>query len=377
MTVPINVLITRDELMSLGRQVGGQPTAISPFSKVDSIDTTQRVPSAALVNAAGRIRADVLPAFNTLVSAQSLGLVAYSGENANFEASVYYSVQNATQPAALLLSNDGIKLQSPPQITNWVNMLGQFIGESIVKPVEFELELDNLETWILFGVIDTVRRQIMKGLAENNNSESFLLSVKEIAENQKDENLQWLSAYFAAANEFSEVNEAEILSSMQALAQKGLITFDNTQITPSEKLIEIAATFLTLEGHLRLQASTLDDENEIANTLIWGVQGRGNALLMWTPDENGVNIFSMSSAQAMIIIGSLLEAPASQFTDISLPKESTPQPVANIPAPTKNIPVAPPKKKRNTLKIVLVLGGIILICVCLAFFAYALAYGLI
>ncbi|MCJ7436026.1 MAG: hypothetical protein MUO77_21320 [Anaerolineales bacterium] len=372
MTSSLNVLVTRDELLYLSKRTAGQPTAISPFAKMQNVEAVQRVPSAALANPDGSVRAEVTPALDTLTKAQSLGFVSYSGGEAGFEASVYYPA--AGQPAALMVNQDGYRLQSPPYIADWITTLGQLVGESIVKSVEVEWELDIQEAWILFGIIDGARRQILKRLAENNRPETILIPVGEIAQNLKGENPQWLAPYFAASHELPEMNESETLAILQTLAQKGLATIDGEKIKPSDKLIETASAFLTLEGHLRLQASVLNDEFTAANTLIWGVQGRGKAVLMWTSDKQGVSIFSVSPAQAMVIIGSVLEAPAAQFTDAALPKAPaapTSMPAAKIQTPVENIPAADSPKASRKRKILIILG-IVFICACLAFGAFAL-----
>ncbi len=377
MTSPIDVLISRDELMFLGQQLGGQHSAISPFIQGQAVPDLQQALSPTLVNPDGSLKQDVYPAFKTLATAQSYGLVVYSGEDANFEAGLYYPPQGTGHPAALMLSNEGLRLQSPPHITNWVNTLGQFVGESVVKPVEFEMELAIQEAWLLFAVIDCTRRQIMKSMAEDGNLEQISIPVDDVVKTLTNDNLQWLSAYFAAAHEHPQPDESSVPSIIQTLDAKSLLSYDGNRITPTEKTVELAATFLTIDGHVRLQAATLDNRHQPINSLIWGVQGRGNAFLMWTPDETGVSIFCLSSAQTMVIISSLLEDPAAQFTEGALPLAPAASQAA-APRPDENAPAeySPPKKrKRKWWRIVMIVLAFLVVCYLLAFIADWIYWG--
>ena len=375
MPTAINTLITKEELLYLGQKMNGQASPISPFFNLQAEDGTQRMPSAALVNADGSLRQEIAPVFQTLHSAQSFGLVAYTGNTASFEASIYYPPAGQLPPASLLVAESGLKLQSPPKVSGWVTSLGQYIGESLVSAVEVEMECTHQEAQVFLGAVDIARRKVMHAMADTGALETIAVQAAEVAQILREENAQWISAFFTAALELPALTDERVQANLQSLAQKGLVRFEGENLLLSDTAEQITMAFLTLNGHLRLHASTLDSAKNIQHAGIFGVQGQSGTALLWTVEENSVDIFSASPAQTMLLISSMLEAPANVFTDqpFSTPVKSQVQPQAKQtgsytpPAAPQQyqMPAKPPKKKRKVWRWVLFIFIFLVMAACL------------
>jgi len=369
MNSSLDVIITQSDLMYFRKQLMQAPTALSPFFEVHPNEISNQRPSPDFIMPDGKLRAAFTPIIHTLGKVQSRGYLSYVGDQASFETSVFYPSANSGPPVALMQSQMGYRMQSPPEIAQWLTTIGQLMGESIVKDIEFEVDLTLNEAWVFFTVIDCVRRQMLKNLSENINSEAYVITLEDLSANTTQDSSQWLGAFFAKAEGLPSLRNSEILAAVKSLTQKRLINFYDESILPGVDSIALAAALLTLEASIQLQAATLDNRFGTVGMTVTAVKGRGNTCLSWSGSDGSVSITSLSAAQLMIIIGSFLEAPSAQFTDSPFPKagQRKPAPTSRQQNQSAYIPQAggPVKKMRKTLIYVLIGLGLLFIFACL------------
>jgi hypothetical protein len=369
MTSSLDVIVTPGDLVYIRKQLTQAPTALSPFFESRDIETSQQSPSPGLIMPDGRIRAAFIPVFQALTKVQSRGYLSYVGDRASFETSVFYPAANSGSPVALMQSQVGYRMQSPPEIAKWLTTIGQLMGESTLKDIEFEVDLSPHEAWVFFTVIDIIRRQMMKNLSENIDSETYVITLEDLSENTSQDNSQWLGAFFAKAEGLPSLSDSEILAAVKSLTQKRLVNFYDDSILPGVDSIALAVALLTLEASVQLQAATLDNRFGTVGITVTAVKGRGNTCLSWSGSGGSVSILSVSAAQLMIIIGSFLEAPSAQFTDSPFPKagQRKAAPTSRQQDQSAYIPQVgkPVKKKKKTLIFIMIVLGLLFIFACL------------
>ena len=369
MSSSLDVIITSGNLAYFRNQLMQPPTALSPFFAVQPNAISNQRPSPELIMPDGKLRAAFIPVVHTLAKVQSRGYLSYVGDRVTFETSVFYPSAANSPPVALMQSQTGYRMQSPPEIAQWLTTIGQLMGESIIKDIEFEIDLTLHEAWVFFSVIDCVRRQMMKNLSENINAESYVIALEDLSANTTQDSSQWLGAFFAKAEELPSLGENEILASVKTLTHKRLINYHDNSILPGVESLELAAALLTLEASVQLQAATLNNQFGTVGITLTAVKGRGNTCLSWSGGDGSVSISSLSAAQLMIIIGSFLEAPSAQFTDSPFPKAGQRTAAPNIRQQDQRayIPQTgrPVKKNKKTLIYILIGLGLLFIFACL------------
>ena len=123
------------------------------------------------------------------------------------------------------------------------------------------------------------------------------------------EYLHWLAPHFAESHGLKELDKDAIKSNLDALKKKGLLQVDGENVLPGKGIDSLVDGFLTVSGHLRLQAAYLDEKDQLRATEVRGVLGQGNALLLWTEDGKKAQFMGTSPAQALAIARDMLSNP--------------------------------------------------------------------
>jgi hypothetical protein len=325
MNPPINLVIDSQELLTLGKQLGLQLSLLSPFRLADELaadsDAARRQPSTELVTGDGTLRPELIPYFQTLAYTESLGACAYIGSGALLDVSVYYPPESMVLPTvSLSLADEGVKLQSPPVFDGLLDWMDQYIGDSLVRAVDIDLEIPIENVWVLFGVVDAGRRQALSNMIGVNEASLESISIADISASLTKEliDLQWLAPHFADSLSLPMISESEIQKGLQWLAMKGYLSLSNDQVLLSDLVLEMISEFLIIDGRLRLKSACPGPQSKLNITELRGIQGRNNAMLLWSHDDRSVNLMGVSPAQTMAIISNILEAPASLLAGVGV-----------------------------------------------------------
>jgi len=316
-TVDIN--LTHQQLLALGKQLG---LALGPLSPLKPKTTEQqalakgRVLSPSLMGADGKLRPELIPSFHTLADPKAYALLAYLGRAFIVETAYYYPDAATSQGNISLTDTDeGLNLSSPGVKEGVFELLRQYVGETVLRPIDYEYNLPLMDAWVLFGVIDACRRKMLDAVLDHAYPPMVELSSAEVyaAINVKSNNMQWLSPYFAGCLSLAQISQSDTQIGLQNLARMGLLQVQDDKITPENTLSRIADEFLVLDGHLRLRSGMLKrDQPEHVD--MRAIQGRSGAIMFWSYDDQAIDLISFSPAQLMYVISSLIESPATHLT---------------------------------------------------------------
>ena len=102
-------------------------------------------------------------------------------------------------------------------------------------------------------------------------------------------------------------------------------------VIPARSVMQIADEFLLVDAYLRLRMGMLE-AGQPQHTDMRVVQGRSGAILYWVYDDQGVDLISLSPAQLMLILSSMIDNPAVHLSE------------AGASAKPSGIPSSPPER---------------------------------
>lgn len=335
--------LTTQQFLALGSQIAGARSKLSPLSTgsaQQAVSARARVLNPELVTEDGHLRPELVPLFRTLDSAQSFCVVGYAGRGGSYEMASYYHGQAASPDGvSLTYLGDGLQMQSPPVENETFELMRQFVGDTLLKHVEIEMDLPILDAWLLFGVVDAGRRKALEGLLSEAGSAADELTAEEIHAGleSKKTGLQWLAPYFDACLSLATPTRKEIDTGLNRLISKGLLTLLGANYLPGELVQQLIAGFLLVDGHIRIRAAALDRAGEAVSTDVRAIQGRSGSILLWSHDASSVNLWGASPAQLLTLIGSLMQNPGQATQPVDKGSSSA--------MPPRRPQVAPPPEK--------------------------------
>jgi hypothetical protein len=316
MQAPTDVFVTHDQLFALGAQVEGPFSKLSPLAITDEqrqAAASDRVLNPDLVRDDGRLRTELVPAFQVLAHAKSFTSVAYLCNTYMLETAIYYpEAGSGLPPVSLSNTGEGFQLQSPSRKEGVLELLRQYFGDSLLRKIELETELPLMDMWMLLGVIDAGRRARLNSILAKEAGPPPPISVKDIHAGLEgsDPELQWLAPYFDDCLSLATLALGEVEAGVKRLTQHGMVSVSDDRVMPGPLVEELIEEFLLVNGHLRVRAAGLDRSGEVVTSDIRGIQGRAGTILVWSHDNASIDLVSLSPAQALVLVSSLVENPS-------------------------------------------------------------------
>lgn len=316
----IDIHLTQQQLFALGNQLGmalGNLSPLRPKTAEQQSMLNERVISPSLIGSDGRIRPELLPTFKTLADPQAYALLAYMGRSFLLETIYYYpDASTANGNVSLTDTDDGLRMSSPGAKEDIFTLLGQYIGETLLRRTDFEFNLSLIDAWVLFGVIDTCRRKMLNAVLEYAVSPEIEITPDEIysALSAKSNNMQWFSPYFRGCLTLSQLSQQDSQIGIRNLTEKGLLHLRENKIIPANSVVRIADEFLVIDAHLRLRMGMLHS-GQPQHMDMRAIQGRSGAIIFWVYDDQGIEMISLSPAQLMLIISNMIESPAAHLSE--------------------------------------------------------------
>jgi hypothetical protein len=324
MESPIDVFLTEEQMFALGAQLGESHSRLSPLTPTTDrrrAASTARVLNTELVTAEGKLRPDLVPAFQTLANASAFSSVGYLSRSLVLEVAAYYPDPTSGLPAVSLSNTgEGFQLQSPPISTGILEILRQHIGDSLLRDIELEIDLPILEIWLFFGVIDAARRAVFDRILGRGGESPRHLTLQEIYDGLEmvDNEMQWLAPYFDDCLSLAKPSMREVESGIGRLAEGGWVSISDQNVVLTDMMEKLVDEFLLLNGHLRIRAAALDSRGEAASSDVRVIQGRSRLNLAWSHDQGSIDLLTLSSAQTLLLLSSMVEDPASILDEGSL-----------------------------------------------------------
>ncbi len=334
-SLTVDIQMTEPQMRALGRQIEVPRSKLSPLVLTDEKalkSAQERVLSPNLVSPDGQLRPELIPAFQTLASAKSFGLLSYVERGFALETAIYYPEANSTQGGVSLTStSDSLQLQSPPVMDAVLEIVRQYTGESLLRRVEFEVDLSWIEAWLLFGATDVGRRKVLEGLLTGTGTDLEVMSIEEVHAVLKGDTagLQWLAPYFNDCLSLSSPTPADTRKGLEQLAERELVQLSGSSLIVSELIRQIVTEFLLVDGHARVRSACIDAAGEALRTDVRAIKGRAGAMMVWSHDETSINLMGVSPAQFMILASSMVENPG----DILVEGDEPLQPGARAMSP--------------------------------------------
>ena len=331
----IDIHLTQQQLFALGNQSGmalGNLSPLEPKTVEQQAMAKERVLSPSLMGADGKMRPELLPAFEALSNPQAYALLAYMGRSFLLETAYYYpDATSANGNVSLTDTDEGLKLSSPGVKEDVFTLLGQYIGETLLRRTDYDFNLPLIDAWVLFGVVDSCRRKMLDAVLEYALLPDIEVSLDEIysAISVESNNMQWFSPYFEGCLSLAQISYSDTQVGIRNLVDKGLLHLQGDKIIPADSVVRIADEFLVIDGHLRLRTGMMKG-GQPQHVDMRAIQGRSGAIMFWSYDDQAIDLISLSPAQLMLIISSLIENPAAHLAEeVDLPKQS----VGPIPPP--------------------------------------------
>lgn len=378
MSNQMDITIPSEAFKAIGKIVGSDFSVLSPFN-IEAAGSLANPPKEVLRG--NTLREDLLPVFQTLAQTQAMGACAYLGAGALMDVSYYYPAadQQSALPVSLAMAEDGIHLQSPADVGSVAAGLGQLIGQDMVRICEFAKDLPLNEAYVLFALVDAVRRRTFAGLAGSDSGDLNRIPIDEVASvgtSQADDeigHLQWLAPHFAASSNIAIPAAADVEKELHALAKGGLVKLQNKEVVLSEELADLVTNLLTVSGHIRLQAAHLNGKGSVQATEVRGIRGQDNAWLLWTDDGKQAQFMGASPAQVIAILRDMLGSP-----DGRAPQAAA---VQTNPSPAKDGSSSEADKKKNRAgkkrrwwKIVLIVAASLIALWAIVYAVYSALY---
>ncbi len=319
MAVPsIDLHLTQQQLFALGNQSGmplGVLSPLKPKTAEQQAMARERVLSPSLLGTDGKMRPELRPAFYTLSNPQAYALLAYMGRSFLLETTYYYpDATVATGNVSLTDTDEGLKMSSPGVKEGVFELLRQYIGETVLRRMDYDFNFPLMDAWVMFGVIDVCRRKMLNAVLEYALPPKIEISLGELyaAISAESNNMQWFSPYFDGCLSLAQISQNDTQAGIRNLVTRGLLHMQGETILPADQIIQIADEFLVIDGHLRLRTGMISD-GQPQHVDMRAIQGRSGAIMFWSYDNQEINLISLSPEQLMMIISSLIESPATHL----------------------------------------------------------------
>lgn len=328
----IDMYLTQQQLFALGNQSGmalGSLSPLKPKTAEQQAMAKERVLSPSLMGTDGKMRPELLPAFKALSNPQAYALLTYMTRSFLLETVYYYpDATTANGNVSLTDTDEGLKLSSPGVKEDVFELFGQYIGETLLRRTDYDFNLPLMDAWVLFGVVDSCRRKMLDAVLDYALLPNIEVSLDEIysAISVESNNMQWFSPYFEDCLSLAQISYSDTQAGIQNLVDKGLVRLLGDTIIPADSVVRIADEFLVIDGHLRLRTGMMKGDQPL-HVDMRAIQGRSGSIMFWSYDDQAIDLLSLSPAQLMLILRSLIDSPAAYLAEeVALPKQSAAPP---------------------------------------------------
>ncbi len=334
--------VVRPELLgaiknALGREISG----ISPFhyGSEGSQAGVNELVSAGICNPNGSIVDNYLAVIDALATPRGFTRLYFnSGVGHTFEYINYFTSDGRT---VSITNDEGSQKINYPDINDKIiEGIGQNIGDSIYRSLEFDEELSHGEALVLAAMLDLQRRSLLKTISDDKEITPIKISKDKVinALSNIDGNYQWLTNIIAKILEPATTEPQEIFSeAMDGLMAKGLVYGSGKSYVLDDNAFFISRRMLTIDKTLTITSGKLSDEGELDLAGFTCLQTGIHDILMIDAGPDSVSIKTLSSSALLDLLFFFLKG---DFLQAEYEVENVQQEVqASSPSPP--VPPAP------------------------------------
>lgn len=304
-----DVLLTREQLLFLGRYAAIDASPCSPFGGRSGTDALAQPAledlfRRGLLHPQG-VEPRLLAAVTLLRGATAFGAIEVRADGPQAEAALYFSAEGA---CALLSHARGLRLVSPPPTASVDALVREAFGAGTRRAVELAFDLPASDSRVLAAALDLLRRDALAGLIDAK------------AEPLREERLvawlarrglgpQWLAPHVAALFERRGLvfDLHGVRGAIEGLVARGLLAHRHDHLDAGPSLRGVVAHLLLLDRVVVLSVGSAAPGLPSVRADVLVLKASSGALLLLEPYAHGfVHWAAPSAAAARALAASFL-----------------------------------------------------------------------
>ncbi len=339
MSSKISFTIDQDLLDSLGQAV---PEEKSPLSILNvkggknTADKTQRLQSAGIVDAAGKIKSEYSQVLDTLAKARNVASLKYTAGSKLFEFIVTFPDAKGAPSISALHDNNQVIIQSPAAVEAAFTLIDQNVGHSKLASSSFFGKFTKEEAMALFALMDLERAANLRAIADGTavKSTAFELPaiVNKVAKCKKT--LQSLEYAFQSQLDLSTPpTAAEVEAGLKGLADKKVVTQESGKYKLSSSPSHFAGRLPIIDNFVSVEAGRYSADNKLVYANFTALQAGVNDILYLENHDAEIVVKSVSGMELVGLVAKFLNEP--DAIKLPNPAKTTPQPAQAAPVNRK------------------------------------------
>lgn len=309
-TTTVEYVVSADLLAAAGELWGGTPSAISPLRYGTSgPDDLGSLVHAGICEPDGTLAAGVRPALDVLGNAAAVTRVHLSGGPTPSQYMVFWDPSGDT---ASLVNVDGqMRIEAPAPTGLFVAIIGQHLGSSVLKTVDFDTNLSADETVVLAALMDEARKAFLRARADEAEVGTAGLSATSLAAScaaRSDTNL-WLKDVVLDLVGSEGLPADRVSAAAASLVEQGLIAKRRSQFHLEPEVEFLASRFPILQTSLVLTVGGVDGTGDVRVSGFTCLQSGVHDLLYLEATGDTVELASVSSAEVLDYANTYLAEP--------------------------------------------------------------------
>jgi hypothetical protein len=268
----LRCLIPEELLDSLGTLMPGERSNISPLNTQDNqaynpaqISVLQ---SLQIVDKIGNPTSPVQAILKVLGKTRAFAKIHLNSGDKSFQYVNYFS-QGEEPSVAMISLEEGVELVYPANVSEVLQGLKEYTGESFLRSCDFRVEISLKEGLVFCALLDLRRKAILHSFI---NSLELAVQAYDIAQIASfianiPDTPQWLTPVVKMLGELeTEFSTVELQNALLSLKQRGLISQNNHLFMLEDAGAQVADQLLIFDNFINLSAGG-EDENGLLSLI--------------------------------------------------------------------------------------------------------------
>lgn len=337
----VRFMLRPEWMGGLGRLVGVPVNAVSPFNIGKEPELTigdiDELENKGILDSNGQISSSYQQIMRSMALARSFARVRLTGGEGLFEY-ITYSTDDSEDHFSLTTTQEGLEVCSSAPTAETIEMLKQYIGDSLIRGSSFEAEVSISEAVVLAALIDLRRKDILAALGGGSTYSIGEVSMEDLdqALNTQCEDAQWLLAVVNGLID-SAPEALAVEMAIKSLQTAGHIVKTASGIKLGRSLENLASRLPVIDKLLSLRSGLDLGSGQVVQVGFVCVQSGVNDLLMIESLGGRIHFESVSPALVIEYVGHFLNRPEVLSSVIVRIEAGKPKKVAHT------IPIIEPK----------------------------------
>lgn len=265
-------LIPEDLLNGLGTLMPGERSHISPLNTEDNqVYNSAQISileSLGIVDKIGNPTDPVRIILQVLEKTRAFAKIHLNSGDKSFQYVNYFS-QGEEPSVAMIPLQEGVELIYPANVSEVLQKLKEYTGESFLRSCNFRVEVSLKEGLVFCALLDLRRKAILHSFINSLELAVQAYDTAQIASAIADlpDTPQWLTPIVKILGELeTKVSTMEVQEALLSLKQKGLISQNNHLFTLGDAGAQVADRLLIFDNFINLSAGR-EDENGLVSLI--------------------------------------------------------------------------------------------------------------